>query len=111
VLRALYLAKNIALAGTLCVSGSGQGLVIQTGDNTVFGRIAKLSSKPNHAMTTLEREIFHFVVLIASLAIATAVLICILWGAWLKKDHPGFITNSGIVGQVRNLFIKRMLEL
>jgi sodium/potassium-transporting ATPase subunit alpha len=103
MLRASFSAKNIALAGTLCVAGSGQGLVIQTGDHTVFGRIAKLSSKPNHAMTTLEREIFHFVILIASLAIITAVIICILWGAWLKKDHPGFITNSGIVGEVRNL--------
>ena len=28
--------KNIALQGTHCVSGSGVGLVIQTGDNTVL---------------------------------------------------------------------------
>jgi magnesium-transporting ATPase (P-type) len=28
--------KNVALQGTHCVSGSGVGLVIQTGDNTVL---------------------------------------------------------------------------
>jgi sodium/potassium-transporting ATPase subunit alpha len=28
--------KNIALQGTLCVGGSGMGVVVQTGDNTVL---------------------------------------------------------------------------
>jgi sodium/potassium-transporting ATPase subunit alpha len=28
--------KNIGLQGTLCVSGSATGIVIQTGDNTVL---------------------------------------------------------------------------
>lgn len=28
--------KNVALQGTHCISGSGKGLVIQTGDNTVL---------------------------------------------------------------------------
>lgn len=28
--------KNIALQGTLCVSGSAKGVVIQTGDKTVL---------------------------------------------------------------------------
>ena len=48
-------------------------------------------------MTTLQRELLHFVLIIVALAIIVAILIVILWGAWLKKDHPGFITNSGIV--------------
>jgi hypothetical protein len=32
----VYQAKNIALQGTLCVGGSGLGLVFQIGDNTVL---------------------------------------------------------------------------
>ena len=35
-------AKNIAFFSTACVDGSGIGLVIATGDNTVMGKIAKL---------------------------------------------------------------------
>ncbi|CAD6589175.1 MAG: hypothetical protein TREMPRED_005278, partial [Tremellales sp. Tagirdzhanova-0007] len=89
--------KNIGLQGTLCVGGSGMGVVVQTGDNTVFGRIASLSSTGAPFMTTLQRELLHFVLIIVALAIIVAILIVILWGAWLKKDHPGFITNSGIV--------------
>ena len=33
-------------------------------------------------MTTLQREILYFVLVIASLATAVAVLIVILWAAW-----------------------------
>ena len=35
-------AKNIAFFSTSCVDGSGVGVVIATGDNTVMGKIAKL---------------------------------------------------------------------
>ncbi|KAH9955496.1 E1-E2 ATPase-domain-containing protein [Russula dissimulans] len=73
-------AKNIALQGTLCVGGSGLGLVFQIGDNTVFGRIAKLSSAAPSSMTTLQREILRVVVIIASLATLVAIFIVILWG-------------------------------
>jgi hypothetical protein len=34
--KALFQTKNIALQGTLCVNGSGLGLVFQIGDNTVL---------------------------------------------------------------------------
>jgi sodium/potassium-transporting ATPase subunit alpha len=97
-----FQTKNIALQGTLCVSGSGLGLVFQIGDNTVLcafssllhqsrlyltrathsGRIAKLSSAAPTSMTTLQREIFRFVVIIASLATMVAIIIVILWAAW-----------------------------
>jgi sodium/potassium-transporting ATPase subunit alpha len=33
-------------------------------------------------MTTLQREIFQFVVIIASLATLLAIIIVILWAAW-----------------------------
>ena len=33
-------------------------------------------------MTTLQREILYFVMVIASLATAVAILIVILWAAW-----------------------------
>jgi hypothetical protein len=49
---------------------------------TPSGRIAKLSSAASSSMTTLQREIFRFVVIIASLATLLAIIIVILWAAW-----------------------------
>ena len=37
-------AKNIAFFSTNCVEGSGRGIVIRCGDNTIMGRIAALAS-------------------------------------------------------------------
>lgn len=50
--------------------------------NTLSGRIAKLSSGESTGLTTLQREIFHFVLIIASMATAVAILIVIIWAAW-----------------------------
>ncbi|KAK4685419.1 hypothetical protein P7C73_g4728, partial [Tremellales sp. Uapishka_1] len=92
--------KNVGLQGTLCVSGSGLGLVIQTGDNTVFGRIAKLSSTGAPSLTTLQKEILHFVIIIVSLALSLALIVIILWGAWLNKKHHGFINVPTLIVDV-----------
>jgi magnesium-transporting ATPase (P-type) len=48
-------SRNIGMQGTHVVSGNGVGLVIQTGDRTVFGRIAKLSSSERSGRTTLQK--------------------------------------------------------
>lgn len=92
--------KNIGLQGTLCVGGSGLGAVIQTGDQTVFGRIARLSSSGAPSLTTLQREILRFVLIIVTLALTIAIIVIILWAAWLRRDHPGFISNSALVVNV-----------
>lgn len=46
------------------------------------GRIATLSAKASTSLTTLQREILRFVIIIASMAFAVAVLLVILWAAW-----------------------------
>lgn len=97
--------KNIGLQGTLCVSGSGLGVVIQTGDLTVFGRIAKLSSSGAPSMTTLQREIMRFVLIIVAFALAIAVLVIILWAAWLNPKHKGFITPANLVIDIVSVMV------
>lgn len=89
--------KNIGLQGTLCVSGSGLGVVIQTGDTTVFGRIAKLSASGGPSSSTLQREILRFVILIVSIALLIDIIIIICWAAWLNRQHKGFLTASNLV--------------
>lgn len=92
--------KNIALQGTHCVSGTGYGIVVQTGDKTVFGRISKLSQGKKEGRTTLELEIFRFVRIIVSLALFTCVIVIILWAAWLRRDHPQWISVSLLIVDV-----------
>ncbi|KAJ7085621.1 hypothetical protein C8R43DRAFT_1244958 [Mycena crocata] len=85
-------SRNIALQGTLCTSGSGVGIAVGLGDGTVFGRIAKQAISERPVRTTLEIEIFRFVLIIGGLALGVATLIVILWAAWLRRYYPGFIT-------------------
>ncbi|KAK7053708.1 calcium ATPase [Favolaschia claudopus] len=90
-------SRNIALQGTLCTSGSGIGIAVGLGDGTVFGRIAKQANSERPVRTTLEIEIFWFVLTIACLALGVSVLIVILWAAWLRPQHPGFISVPGLL--------------
>jgi sodium/potassium-transporting ATPase subunit alpha len=59
----------IGMAGTHCVSGNAWGLIVETGDRTVFGRIAKLTSTPKAGLTPLQKEILIFVGVIVALMI------------------------------------------
>jgi sodium/potassium-transporting ATPase subunit alpha len=87
----------IGMAGTHCVSGSAWGLVLETGDCTVFGRIAKLTSAPKEGLTPLQREIYYFVAIIVSLMLTFIVVVCIVWGAWLRQSHPDWISVPALI--------------
>ncbi|KAF2031303.1 calcium ATPase [Setomelanomma holmii] len=83
--------NNIGLQGTHCISDSCLGVCVATGDNTIFGRIAKLTSDPKTGMTPLQKEILRFVLIIALFITVVVLLIVILWAAWLRKSHPTWI--------------------
>jgi sodium/potassium-transporting ATPase subunit alpha len=85
------------MQGTHCVSGSAIGICILTGDNTIFGRIAKLSAKRKMGMTTLQKEILRFVLVIVSAVAFVSIVVIIVWAAWLRVDHPSFLTVSGLI--------------
>lgn len=61
--------SNLAFFGTLAVEGTCIGVVVKTGDDTLFGRIASLAACSSSEVTTLQIDIHHFVVLISSFAI------------------------------------------
>ena len=85
------------MQGTHCISGSGIGICILTGDNTVFGKIAKLSSKRKQGLTTLQKEILRFVVVIVSAIVLISIIVIIVWASWVRIDHPGFLNVSGLI--------------
>ncbi|KAH8805724.1 hypothetical protein F5884DRAFT_755285 [Xylogone sp. PMI_703] len=89
--------KCIGLQGTHCISGTGIGVIVATGDNTVFGRIAKLTNTPKTGFTTLEKEIFNFVLIICSIMLTMIVLVIIIWAAYLRKQHPSWINVPTLI--------------
>lgn len=66
--------KNLAFFGTLAVDGTCTGIVVNTGDSTVFGRIAGLAAGSTAEVTTLQLDIHHFVIIVSSVAIFLGVL-------------------------------------
>ncbi|KAJ9474457.1 putative Calcium-transporting ATPase 1 (putative) [Pseudozyma hubeiensis] len=102
--------RNIALAGTSCVSGSAIGVVVATGDNTVFGRIAAMTNRPKAGLTTLEREVRYFVLTIAAIAVALAVICIIIWGAYLRPKHPDFMSVSQLLVNVVSILVAFLPE-
>ncbi|XP_058864916.1 potassium-transporting ATPase alpha chain 1 [Acipenser ruthenus] len=61
--------KNIAFFSTTCLEGVATGIIINTGDRTIIGRIASLASGVGNEKTPIAIEIEHFVDIIAGLAI------------------------------------------
>ncbi|KAL6705838.1 hypothetical protein ACN47E_006298 [Coniothyrium glycines] len=83
--------NNIGLQGTHCITGSCLGVCVATGDSTIFGRIAKLTSNPKTDMTPLQKEILRFVLIISLFITCVVILIVVLWAAWLRESHPAWI--------------------
>eukprot|EP01137_Pigoraptor_chileana_P027808 Opistho-2@10843 len=65
---------NLAFYSTLAVEGTGVALVIRTGDETLIGRIAKLSSVEKEELTTLQLEVRRFVKFISILALTLGII-------------------------------------
>jgi sodium/potassium-transporting ATPase subunit alpha len=65
--------KNIAFFSTNAVEGTCRGIVVNTGDRTVMGRIANLASGLETGETPIAREIAHFIHLITAVAVFLGV--------------------------------------
>ncbi|KAF8849799.1 calcium ATPase [Acephala macrosclerotiorum] len=89
--------RSIGLQGTHCISGSGTGVVVSTGDQTVFGKIAKMTNAPKTGLTPLEREVLNFVIVICTIMFTMIIVVIIVWAAYLRKDHPGWINVPTLI--------------
>ncbi|XP_004688431.1 PREDICTED: sodium/potassium-transporting ATPase subunit alpha-4 isoform X2 [Condylura cristata] len=80
--------NNICFFSTNCVEGTARGIVIATGDSTVMGRIATLTSGLPMGQSPISVEIEHFIHLITSVAVFLGVsffvLSLILGYSWLE---------------------------
>lgn len=87
----------IGLQSTHCVSGTALAVCVGTGDLTVFGRIAGLSNGRRTEMTPMQKEIRRFVLIIVSFIVTVVIVVVVLWAAWLRKDHPDWITVPTLI--------------
>ena len=65
---------NVAFFGTMCTDGSGKGIVIRIGDDTVIGRIATLSTSTKAKATPLSNDIDRFIYTITCIAFAYGIV-------------------------------------
>jgi sodium/potassium-transporting ATPase subunit alpha len=65
--------RNLAFFSTNAVEGTARGVVVNTGDRTVMGRIANLASGLEVGETPIAREIAHFIHLITGVAVFLGV--------------------------------------
>lgn len=97
-------STSMAMQGTICIGGHGRGIVVATGSNTIFGKIAKLSSKQKEGFTTIQLELFRFMSIIFGIALTLVVIILIVWGAYVKKHYPEWLTPPNLVGAIVSCF-------
>ena len=90
-------SKNIAYMTTLVTQGQGKGLVIATGDNTMMGKIAGLTSQTGSKKTSLQVEIHRFVTIICIGALLAAAVVFFSWYFWLHVSYPRYISFVEII--------------
>ncbi|XP_076222998.1 sodium/potassium-transporting ATPase subunit alpha [Nomia melanderi] len=71
-------SSNIAFFSSFAVDGEGKGIVIATGDNTMIGRLAGLTSQLIKTETPIAKEIKYFVQIITIVAIIFGMLFFVL---------------------------------
>ncbi|KAF9141614.1 hypothetical protein BGX30_004475 [Mortierella sp. GBA39] len=87
-------SKNIAFMGTHIVQGSCVGVVILKGNDTLMGRINKLTTGRKEKPTIIQQEISRFVRIIVCLTVLLASMIFIVWISWLHPKYPDFMPTQ-----------------
>ena len=86
-------STNIGFYSSLVEQGTGEALVIATGDNTVLGKMSQMiRGNPSNEITGLHRELNRFVLFIVLSAIVGTIILWITWPTLLKDGHPTFVT-------------------
>ncbi|CAF1679643.1 unnamed protein product, partial [Adineta ricciae] len=95
-------STNIGFYSTMVEQGTGEAVVIATGDRTVLGKMSELTQgSSGDEITGLHREVNRFVLFVVLATLLAIAVLWITWGAWLNNQHYGFVTvNENIVNSV-----------
>jgi len=98
--KVFHEAKNIAFMTSLITNGSGKGVVVLKGDDTLIGNITRMTTRTKNERTSLQKDISRFVWQIAGLAAITATAVIVVWAAVLNVKYKGFLDVSGMLVNV-----------
>ncbi|KAF9116101.1 hypothetical protein BGX27_004899 [Mortierella sp. AM989] len=90
-------SKNIVFMGTHVVQGSCVGVVVLKGNETLMGRINKLTTGRKPKTTIIQREITRFIQIIIALTVSLIAIITIAWLAWLHPVYPDFMPLASLL--------------
>ncbi|CAF3787505.1 unnamed protein product, partial [Rotaria magnacalcarata] len=95
-------SSNIGFYSSMVEQGTGEAVVIATGDNTVLGKMSRLTrGESGDDVTGLHREVNRFLLFVVLATITGIIALWITWGAWLNKDHHSFITfKANVVNSI-----------
>jgi len=89
--------KNLCFFGTLCPRGMCKGVVVNTGDRTVMGRIAGLAAGTDNEQTPINKEILHFVTIVSGVAIFLGITFLIIGFALDTDPITNLVFMIGII--------------
>merc|ERR1712038_1509033 len=89
-------ATNLAFFGTNCAKGKCRGVVIKTGDETLIGTIAKLTTSTDNVKTPIAIEIERFIHIVSGVAVFLGVSFFII-GATLYDYITNLVFMIGII--------------
>ncbi|KAI9005132.1 calcium ATPase transmembrane domain M-containing protein [Hyaloraphidium curvatum] len=89
--------RNLALSSTFVVQGSGTGIVVSIGDNSVMGSIANLAGGQKQQRTPIQQEIWRFTIIISSAAVTLFTAAIVFWAAFINPRYPGYLNVSGAI--------------
>lgn len=99
--------RNMVFNSSLCFDGMAIGLVLQTGDHTAIGTIAKLASDTKLRESSLQKEVRKFVELIAFIAVSMATICFVasvfIQGAKSSDDIITLFVNGFLIIIVANV--------
>lgn len=72
--KEIFEAQNIAFGGTSVISGEAEGIVINTGEEMVFGQIAKLTSGITRE-SIYERDLLRFSKIVLRIVLVTIIFV------------------------------------
>jgi sodium/potassium-transporting ATPase subunit alpha len=70
--------QNLCFFGTQVPEGSCVGVIVNTGDRTIMGRIAALAMQTNNEQTPINKELENFIHIISGIAIALGVTFAVM---------------------------------
>ena len=69
---------NLVFAGTSVAAGTGKAVVVSTGMDTEFGKIAHLTQSVEEELSPLQKEMIHATKIVTAIAVGVGALFFVL---------------------------------